>query len=63
MKDLFSLCSKVAIVTGGNGGIGKSIARGLALAGANIVIAARNEAKTQKAVNEIHEESKHKRKT
>ena len=56
MKDLFSLKDKVAIVTGGNGGIGKAIARGLAGMGANIVIAARNEAKTKEAVTEIHEE-------
>ncbi len=56
MRDLFSLHGKVAIVTGGNGGIGKSIARGLASVGANIVIAARNEVKTTEAVREIYEE-------
>ena len=56
MKDLFSLKDKVAVVTGGNGGIGKAIARGLAGMGANIVVAARNEAKTKEAVTEIHEE-------
>lgn len=56
MKDLFSLKDKVAVVTGGNGGIGKAIARGLAGMGANIVIAARNEAKTKEAVTEIHKE-------
>jgi len=56
MKDAFSLQGKVAIVTGGNGGIGKAIARGLAAAGADLAIAARNEAKTEKAVREIREE-------
>jgi 2-deoxy-D-gluconate 3-dehydrogenase len=56
IKNLFSLDGKVAIVTGGNGGIGKGIARGLAGAGANIVIAARNETKTASAVREIEKE-------
>ena len=52
---MFNLHGKVAIVTGGNGGIGKSIARGLASVGANVVIAARNEIKTTETVREIYE--------
>jgi 2-deoxy-D-gluconate 3-dehydrogenase len=56
MEDLFRLQDKVAIITGGNGGIGKAIARGLASVGANIVIAARNEVKTAEAVRDIHQE-------
>ncbi len=55
MDDLFSLRGKVAIVTGGNGGIGKGIADGLASAGSDIVVAARNEAKTTEAVRDIKE--------
>jgi 2-deoxy-D-gluconate 3-dehydrogenase len=49
MKDLFLLQGKVAIVTGGNGGIGLGIARGLAGAGSDMVIAARNQSKTAEA--------------
>jgi 2-deoxy-D-gluconate 3-dehydrogenase len=52
-QELFSLKGKAAIVTGGNGGIGKDIARGLASAGADIVIAARNPNKTAEAASEI----------
>lgn len=38
MKDLFDLTGKVALVTGGNGGIGLGMARGLASKGASLVI-------------------------
>jgi 2-deoxy-D-gluconate 3-dehydrogenase len=46
----FGLAGKVAIVTGGNGGIGLGMARGLATAGAAIAIVGRNEAKSAEAV-------------
>ena len=46
----FDLTAQVAIVTGGNGGIGFGIARGLANAGAAIVIAARDPEKNARAV-------------
>jgi 2-deoxy-D-gluconate 3-dehydrogenase len=52
----FDLTGKVAIVTGGNGGIGLGIARGLARAGAAVALAARNEAKTAAAVAELEAE-------
>ncbi|HBD83379.1 MAG TPA: 2-deoxy-D-gluconate 3-dehydrogenase, partial [Dehalococcoidia bacterium] len=47
------MSGKAAIVTGGNGGIGLGIARGLAQAGANIVVAARNQQKTDSALEEL----------
>ena len=49
----FDLSGKVALVTGGNGGIGKGIALGLARAGANIAVVARNQDKSASAVAEL----------
>jgi len=49
----FDLAGKVAIVTGGNGGIGLGMARGLAAAGARVVVAGRNAQKNAAAAKEI----------
>jgi len=49
----FDLKGKVAIVTGGNGGIGLGMARGLAGAGARVIVAARNEEKSRSAAREL----------
>ena len=50
---MFDLSGKVAIVTGGNGGIGLGMAQGLAAAGASIAVAARNQEKSQGAVEAL----------
>lgn len=51
--ELFDLSGRVAIVTGGNGGIGLGMAMGLARAGATVVIAGRDVAKNEAAVAEL----------
>jgi len=48
--DLFDLNGKVAVVTGGNGGIGLGMATGLARAGATLALVGRNAAKSAQAV-------------
>ena len=50
---MFDLKGRVAIVTGGNGGIGLGMARGLSNAGARVVIAARDAGKSRAAVQEL----------
>ena len=49
----FDLTGKVALITGGNGGIGLGFAEGLAAAGADVAIWGTNEAKNQAAVEKI----------
>jgi 2-dehydro-3-deoxy-D-gluconate 5-dehydrogenase len=53
MPALFDLKGRVAIVTGGNGGIGRSIALGFAEAGAAVAIFGRNEEKNQQVLEEL----------
>ena len=50
---VFDLQGKVAIVTGGNGGIGLGIARGLGAAGASLVLAGRNPDKLSAATADL----------
>ena len=51
--DIFNLTGKVALVTGGSKGLGKAMARGLAEAGADIVISSRHESELRPALDEI----------
>ncbi|HEY0526388.1 MAG TPA: glucose 1-dehydrogenase [Stellaceae bacterium] len=53
LSELFDLTGRVAIVTGGNGGIGLGMARGLATAGARIVVAGRDAAKNAEAASAL----------
>ncbi|MFZ0844212.1 MAG: glucose 1-dehydrogenase [Pseudolabrys sp.] len=49
----FDLSGLVALVTGGNGGIGLGLAKGLASAGATVAIAGRNKDKAQAALQAL----------
>nr|WP_263368811.1 SDR family NAD(P)-dependent oxidoreductase [Edaphobacter bradus] len=53
LANLFDLSGHVAVVTGGNGGIGRSIALGLAQAGAAVAVLARNEEKNKTVLGEL----------
>jgi 2-dehydro-3-deoxy-D-gluconate 5-dehydrogenase len=55
--NLFDLTGKVAIVTGGNGGIGLGMAQGLAQAGARIAVVGRNAEKSAQAAGQIADEA------
>jgi 2-dehydro-3-deoxy-D-gluconate 5-dehydrogenase len=47
---MFELTGKIAVITGGNGGIGLGMARGLAQSGATVVLAGRDAVKSGAAV-------------
>ena len=53
MQTSFDLTGRVGLVTGGNGGIGLGFARGLARAGAAVMVAGRDAAKNAAAVAEL----------
>jgi 2-deoxy-D-gluconate 3-dehydrogenase len=53
MADTFNLTDRIALVTGGNGGIGLGMARGLGLSGATVIVVGRNEEKSAAALREL----------
>lgn len=55
---MFGLTGKVALVTGGNGGIGLGMAGGLAQAGATVVLAGRNAEKSALAAQALRTEGR-----
>ncbi len=57
MKDMFKLDGKIAIVTGGAGGIGEALALGLGIHGATVVVSSRNQEAIDKVAAKITAES------
>lgn len=55
--DLFRLDGRVALITGGSKGLGRSMASGLASAGADVVLCSRNEREATAAADELAQES------
>jgi 2-deoxy-D-gluconate 3-dehydrogenase len=53
LECMFDLTDKIALVTGGNGGIGLGMARGLGEAGASVIIVGRNAEKSAAALREL----------
>jgi gluconate 5-dehydrogenase len=57
MKDMFNLKDKIAIVTGGAGGIGEALSMGLAGQGATVVVSSRNQAAIEAVAQKITAET------
>lgn len=53
LERMFDLTDKIALVTGGNGGIGLGMARGIGQAGATVIIVGRNAEKSAAALQEL----------
>ena len=53
IKNMFSLEGKVAVITGGAGALGKGVAAGLALHGADVVVTGRTMATLEETVKEV----------
>src|SRR5579864_6291408 len=56
VDQLFRLDGKVALVTGGYGGIGEAVCRGLAAAGAKVAVTGRNAEKAEGFVQTLRDE-------
>jgi 2-deoxy-D-gluconate 3-dehydrogenase len=53
---MFDLTDRIALVTGGNGGIGLGMARGLGQAGATVILVGRNAEKSAAALRQLQSE-------
>ena len=53
---IFDLSGRVAVVTGGNGGIGLGFARGLVAAGAAVAVVGRDQEKSAAAVKSLQDD-------
>ncbi|SLM31703.1 2-deoxy-D-gluconate 3-dehydrogenase (KduD) [Desulfamplus magnetovallimortis] len=57
MKDIFKLSGKIAVVTGGAGGIGEALALGLGVHGATVIVSSRNKDAIEAVAAKITKES------